>query len=87
MLLAPRWPPATGLASYLSGCFFLVVGRRPSRVRLPNLRSGFVDRTRRSDHPTPLTRRPTFFAFPPHQGEPWSQGLFHTPILRLTTHT
>lgn len=36
MLLAPRWPPATGLASYLSGCFFLVVGRRPSRVRLPN---------------------------------------------------
>ena len=41
MLLAPRWPPATGLASYLSGCFFLVVGRRPSRARLPNPEPGF----------------------------------------------
>lgn len=47
----------------------------------------FYGQARRPDHPIPPVRLPTFFALPPHQGEPWSQELFHTPILRLTTNT
>lgn len=43
--------------------------------------------TRRSNHLTPPIRRPTPFALPPHQGEPWGQGLFHTLIPRLTSNT
>ena len=88
MLLAPRWPPATGLASYLSGCIFLVVGRRPSRVSPPKPGTRlWFGQTFRPSRLIPPIRLPTLFALPPHQGEPWSQELYHTPILRLTTDT
>jgi len=69
MLLAPRWPPATGLASYLSGCFFLVVGRRPSRVRLPNPEPGFV-----LVRPAGPTSRPRLSACQPFSLSPRIRG-------------
>ena len=69
MLLALRWPPATGLASYLSGCFFLVVGRRPSRARLPNLEPGFL-----SIGPAGPTTRPRLSACQPFSLSPRIRG-------------
>jgi len=54
----------------------------------PKPGAGFsIGQARRPDPPTPPIHLPTPFAFPPHQGEPWSQELFHTPILRLTMNT
>jgi hypothetical protein len=70
MLLAPRWPPATGLASYLSGCFFLVVGRRPSRVRLPNPEPGFFNLA----EPAGPTTRPRLSADQPFSLSPRIRG-------------
>lgn len=80
MLLAPRWPPATGLASYLSGCFFLVVGRRPSRVRLPNPKPGFTKRLNPPVQP-PDSAYPLInpFRFPPASGGTLEPRAFSHP--------